>query len=124
ATAHALKWMGLKPVFCDIDHRTHNLDPDQVMKAITTKTSGILGVHLWGRPCAVDELTKIAQKSRLKLMFDAAHAFGAAAGGRKIGAFGNAEVFSFHATKVFNTFEGGAITTNDDALAERCHLLK
>jgi len=124
ATAHALQWLCLRPVFCDIDPRTHNLDPKQVEKLITQKTSGIVGVHLWGRPCAIEELTALANKHQLKLFFDAAHAFGATHGGRMIGGFGEAEVFSFHATKMFNTFEGGAITTNNDDLAARCRLLK
>lgn len=124
ATAHALQWLGLRPVFCDIDPKTHNIDPAQAQKLITDKTSGIVGVHLWGRPCVIEDLTLLAKKHQLKLFFDAAHAFGSTAGGRMIGAFGEAEVFSFHATKVFNTFEGGAITTNNDELAFKCHLMK
>ena len=124
ATAHALEWLGLRPVFCDIDPQTHNIDPAQAQQLITGKTSGIVGVHLWGRPCAIEDLTRLAKEHRLKLFFDAAHAFGVTAGGRRIGGFGEAEVFSFHATKVFHTFEGGAITTNNDALAARCRLLK
>jgi dTDP-4-amino-4,6-dideoxygalactose transaminase len=124
ATAHALQWLGLRPVFCDIDSQTHNMDPRQAEQLITSKTSGILGVHLWGRPCAIDDLTRLAQKHHLKLFFDATHAFGSSAGGRKIGNFGEAEVFSLHATKVLHTFEGGAITTDNDELAMRIRLLK
>jgi len=124
ASAHALHWMGLRPVFCDIDPQTHNIDPVQAETLIGTRTSGILGVHVWGRPCPVEELTRLAREHGLTLVFDAAHAFGASAGGRRIGSFGEAEVFSFHATKVFHTFEGGAITTNDDELADRCRLAK
>lgn len=123
ATAHALQWQQITPVFCDIDPATHVLDPAEVEKLITDRTTGILGVHVWGRPCAVDELTEIAQRNRLHLMFDAAHAFGCSHRGRMIGGFGRAEVFSFHATKFFNSFEGGAITTDDDDLAKKIRLM-
>jgi dTDP-4-amino-4,6-dideoxygalactose transaminase len=124
ATAHALQWMEITPVFCDIDPRTHSLDPRQVERMITPRTSGIVGVHVWGEPCAVEELTDIAARRKLTLMFDASHAFGCGHGGRMIGNFGAAEIFSFHATKFFNTFEGGAIATNDDDLAAKIHLMK
>lgn len=124
ATPHSLQWQEITPVFCDIDHRTHNLDPACVEKMITPRTTGIIGVHLWGRPCDVEALTEIARKRNLKLMFDAAHAFNCSHGGQMIGGFGNAEVFSFHATKFFNTFEGGAVATNDDDLAARIRLMK
>jgi dTDP-4-amino-4,6-dideoxygalactose transaminase len=119
ATAHALKWQEITPVFCDVDPETHNLNPRLIEKMITPQTTGILGVHVWGRPCAIDELTEIAQSRRLKLMFDAAHAFGCSYSGKMIGSFGEAEVFSFHATKFFNTFEGGAVVTNNDDLAQQ-----
>jgi dTDP-4-amino-4,6-dideoxygalactose transaminase len=124
ATAHSLLWQGITPVFCDIDPRTHNIDPNCIEKMITPHTTGIIGVHVWGRPCAVDALEEIAQRRGLKLMFDAAHAFGNSYKGRMIGNFGQAEVFSFHATKFFNTFEGGAVVTNDDELASKIHLMK
>lgn len=124
ATAHALQWQGIRPVFCDVDPHTHTLDPAAVERAITPATSGILGVHLWGRPAAVEALTEIAQRHKLKLLFDAAHAFGCSYNGQMIGNFGDAEVFSFHATKFFNTLEGGAIATNDDDLAARARLMK
>lgn len=124
ATAHSLQWQQVTPVFAEIDPRTHNLDPADVVRRITPRTSGIMGVHLWGRPCAIDELTEIARDRGLRLMFDAAHAFDCWHGGRRIGAFGSCEVFSFHATKVFHTFEGGAITTEDDDLAKRIRLMK
>lgn len=124
ATAHALAWAGLTPVFVDIDPDTHNLDPAAVARAITPRTSAILGVHVWGRPCDVEALEALARQHDLKLFFDAAHAFGCSANGHMIGRFGSAEVFSFHATKFFNTFEGGAITTDDDALARRLRLMK
>jgi dTDP-4-amino-4,6-dideoxygalactose transaminase len=119
ATAHALQWQEITPVFCDIDPATHNIDPAKVERMITPKTSGILGVHVWGRACDTEALDKIARKHNLKLLFDAAHAFGCSHQGRMIGNFGGAEVFSFHATKFLNSFEGGAIVTNDDDLAQK-----
>lgn len=124
ATAHALYWQGITPVFADIDPATHNLDPDAVRRMITPRTSGIIGVHLWGRAAPIDELQGIADEHGLRLMFDAAHAFGSTYKGQTIGSFGACEVFSFHATKSFNTFEGGAVTTNDDALAETMRLMR
>ncbi len=124
ATAHALQWQNITPVFCDIDPQTHNIDPQQVEQKITSRTTGILGVHVWGRPCNVEALADIAQRRNVKLLFDAAHAFGCSHKGRMIGTFGEAEVFSFHATKFLNTFEGGAITTNSDELAEKIRLMK
>ncbi len=124
ATAHALQWQKITPVFCDIDLRTHNLDTRRVEQTITPRTTGIIGVHLWGRPCDVEALAEIANRYNLKLLFDAAHAFGCSYGGQMIGNFGNAEVFSFHATKVLNTFEGGAIVTNDDELAAKARLMR
>ncbi len=124
ATAHALQWQEITPVFCDIDPLTHNIDPAKVERMITPRTSAIIGVHLWGRPCDIDGLTRIAERHGLALLFDAAHAFGCSYRGRPIGGFGNAEVFSFHATKFLNTFEGGAIVTNDDDLAAKMRLMK
>lgn len=124
ATAHALYWQGITPVFADIDPATHNLDPEAVRRMITPRTSGIIGVHLWGRAAPVDALQSIASEHGLKLMFDAAHAFGSSFKGQSIGSFGACEVFSFHATKAFNTMEGGAVTTNDDELAEAMRLMR
>jgi dTDP-4-amino-4,6-dideoxygalactose transaminase len=124
ATAHALQWQQIKPVFCDIHPATHNIDPACIEKLITPNTTGIVGVHLWGRPCEIEKLVNIAQKHNLKLVFDAAHAFGCSYKGRMIGSFGDAEVFSFHATKFFNTFEGGAVATNNDELAEKLRLMQ
>lgn len=118
ATAHALSWLGVTPVFADIDSDTHLLDPRDVERRITEKTSAILGVHAWGNPCNIDGLTELASRHNLQLAFDAAHAFGNQFQGRYLGNFGAAEVFSFHATKFINSLEGGAITTNDDSLAE------
>jgi dTDP-4-amino-4,6-dideoxygalactose transaminase len=123
ATAHALQWQEITPVFCDVDPRTHNLDPERVEALITPRTTGILGVHVWGRPCDVDALTEISRRRGLRLLFDAAHAFGNSHQGRMIGNFGEAEVFSFHATKFFNSFEGGAVATNDDDLATAVRLM-
>ncbi len=124
ATAHALHWQGITPVFADIDPDTHNLDPGAVRRMITPRTSGIIGVHLWGRGAPVEALQAIADEHGLQLMFDAAHALGCSYGGRMIGGFGRAEVLSFHATKFFNTFEGGAVVTNDDELAETMRLMR
>jgi dTDP-4-amino-4,6-dideoxygalactose transaminase len=124
ATAHALSWQAITPVFADIDPVTHNLDPVAVRRMITPRTTGIIGVHLWGRGAPVDELQAIADEHGLKLMFDAAHAFGCSYQGKMIGNFGACEVLSFHATKFFNTFEGGAILTNDDELAETMRLMR
>jgi len=124
ATAHALHWQGINPVFADIDPTTHNLDPDAVRRMITPRTTGIIGVHLWGRGAPVEALQAIADEHGLQLMFDAAHAFGCSYRGKMIGGFGRAEVLSFHATKFFNTFEGGAVVTNDDELAETMRLMR
>jgi dTDP-4-amino-4,6-dideoxygalactose transaminase len=124
ATAHSLQWQEITPVFCDIDPRTHTLDPSRVEAMITPRTTGILGVHLWGRGCDVLALTEIARRRRLKLLFDAAHAFGCTHGGKMIGSFGDCEVYSFHATKFVNSLEGGAVVTDDDELAEKMRLMK
>lgn len=119
ATAHSLQWQGVTPVFCDVDDETFTLDPNRVEELITPRTSAIAGVHLWGRPCRIDKLTDLAQRNNLKIFFDAAHAFGCSWNGEMIGGFGDAEVFSFHATKFLNTFEGGAVVTNNDELAAK-----
>ena len=124
ATAHSLQWQQIKPVFCDIDPVSCTIDPERIEALITPETSGIIGVHLWGRPCDTDALQAIADKHNLKLLYDASHALGVTSGGRMIGSFGEAEVFSFHATKFINSFEGGAVTTNDQALADRIRLMK
>jgi dTDP-4-amino-4,6-dideoxygalactose transaminase len=124
ATAHALQWQEITPVFCDIDPKSLCLDPGQVEKMITPRTTGIIGVHLFGRTCDTDALQEIATRRSLKLMYDAAHAFACTKGGRMVGSFGDAEVFSFHATKFLNTFEGGAVVANDDELAAKIRLMK
>ena len=123
ATAHALQWQQITPVFCDIDPATHTIDPERVEELITPRTTGIIGVHVWGQPCHVEALTEIAKRRSLKLMFDAAHAFGCSHEGQMVGNFGEAEVFSFHATKFLNSFEGGAVVTNDDELAGKIRLM-
>ena len=124
ATAHALQWQEITPVFADIDPQTHTIDPQHIEKLITPRTSGIIGVHVWGQACDVQRLEKIAQQHSLKLLFDASHAFGCSYQGQMIGNFGEAEVFSFHATKFINTFEGGAIVTNNDDLNHKLRLMK
>jgi dTDP-4-amino-4,6-dideoxygalactose transaminase len=124
ATAHALQWQEITPVFCDIDPNTHTIDPKRIEDMITPKTTGILGVHVWGNPCNIDKLQEIATQHQLKLMFDASHAFGCSYKGQMIGNFGDAEVFSFHATKFVNCLEGGAIITNNDELAAKIRLMK
>lgn len=124
ATAHALHWQGITPVFCDVDRQTHMVDPELVERLITTRTTGIVAVHLWGRMCDTESLERIAQRRRLALIFDAAHAFACAKDGHSVGGFGSAEVFSFHATKFINSFEGGTVVTNDDELADKIRLMR
>lgn len=124
ATAHAVHWQGLTPVFADIDPSTHCLDPGSVSRLITPRTSGVIGVHLWGRPADVQGLQQLCAERGLRLLFDAAHAFGVSAAGRMIGNFGHCEVFSFHATKFLNSLEGGAVATNDAELAEKLRLMR
>ena len=123
-TAHALRWIGLTPVFCEVEKDGHTLAPDAVRSALTPDTSAIVGVHLWGRGCDVEGLAEITHARKLALLFDAAHALGCSHRGRAIGGFGDAEVFSFHATKVASTGEGGGITTNDGELARCMRLIR
>ncbi len=124
ATAHALQWQEITPVFCDIDPDSCTIDPNRVEELITPRTTGIVGVHLWSRPCDIEALEEIAERRNLKLLFDAAHAFGCSFHGKMIGNFGDAEVLSFHATKFLNSGEGGAVVTNDDELANKVRLMK
>lgn len=124
ASANALLWEGVKPVFCDVKPGFHNLNPEHCRQLITPDTTAILGVHVWGVPCDIDSLTQIAANHNIPLIFDAAHAFGCGLDNKLIGNFGIAEVFSFHATKAFHTGEGGAITTNDDELAEKLRRIR
>jgi dTDP-4-amino-4,6-dideoxygalactose transaminase len=124
ATAHALRWRGLTPLFCDVDPSTHNLDLAHLEGLINERTSAIIGVHVWGRPAYSEHLERLAERHGLSLFFDAAHAFGCSYAGQPVGGRGDAEILSFHATKVINTFEGGAVLTNDDDLAARIRLLR
>ncbi len=124
ATAHALQWQEITPVFCDIDPITHTIDPAQIRRLITPRTTGIIGVHIWGHACPVDEIAEIAQEHNLKVIYDAAHALSCTYKGRMIGRFGDAEVLSFHATKFLNSFEGGAVLTNSDEVAEKTRLMQ
>ena len=124
ATAHSIVWNKLKPVFVDIDPITSNIDPNEVEKAITDKTVAILPVHCYGIPCDVALLQKIADKNNLKLIYDAAHAFGCKYQGQSLLNYGDLSVISFHATKVFNTFEGGAIVCHSAEMKQRIDQLK
>jgi len=124
ATAHALQWQEIKPVFADMDPRTYNINPGVIERLITPKTTGIIGVHVWGRPCDTEAIEAIARKHGLKVVYDSAHAFGCSRNGKMIGGFGACEVFSFHATKFLNSFEGGAVVTNDDVMAEKLRLMR
>jgi dTDP-4-amino-4,6-dideoxygalactose transaminase len=116
-TAHAMTWMGVDPVFCDIRSDSPTIDPDMVDRLIGPRTSAILGVHVWGRICDVERLAAISAKHSIPVIYDAAHAFSCRHAGTPVGSFGAAEVFSFHATKFVNAFEGGMVVTNDDRLA-------
>jgi dTDP-4-amino-4,6-dideoxygalactose transaminase len=124
ATAHALAWEGLVPVFADIHRDTHTIDPARVDELVREQTKAIVGVHLWGRSCDIEALTAIARARGVRLIFDAAHAFGCTYRGRPIGGFGDAEIFSFHATKFFHTLEGGGVATNDADLAAKIRLMR
>lgn len=124
ATAHSLRWQRIDPVFCDVRMKDHLIDPSKIEAVITPRTSAIMAVPIWGQPCDYSTLQAIADKHGLKLIFDSAHAFGCKFGDQYLGGFGDAEVFSFHATKVFSTGEGGAITTNSDELAEKLRLMR
>jgi dTDP-4-amino-4,6-dideoxygalactose transaminase len=123
ATAHALQWQGITPVFADMDPATHNIDPAKIEALITPRTTGIVGVHVWGRACHTEVIEKIAAKHTLKVMYDASHGFGCSTQGRMLGGFGSCEVFSFHATKFINCFEGGVVATNDDDLAYQMRMM-
>ena len=124
ATPNAFQWQEITPVFADIVPITLTIDPASIERLITPRTTAIAGVHVWGRACDTDAIEIIAQKRGLKVLYDAAHAFGCSRGGKMIGGFGACEVFSFHATKFLNSFEGGAVVTNDDALADKLRLMR
>jgi dTDP-4-amino-4,6-dideoxygalactose transaminase len=116
ATTNVLLWEGLRPVFADVDSNTFNIDPDDVEKKISSKTTAILAVHVYGNPCNVIRLEQIARKYKLKLIYDAAHAFGVEYRSKSILTYGHASTLSFHATKTFHTIEGGAIVTQNNTL--------
>jgi dTDP-4-amino-4,6-dideoxygalactose transaminase len=124
ATSHSLLWNNLKPVFVDIDPKTGNLNPTKIEEAITPHTSAILPVHCYGNPCDVEEIQRIGDNYGLKVIYDAAHAFGVKYKGESLLAHGDLSVLSFHATKVFNTFEGGAIVSPDAKTKQRIDYLK
>lgn len=124
ATAHSLLWNGIKPVFADIDPNTMNLDPARIEAAITPQTTAIMPVHCYGRPCDVDAIQRIADDYNLKVIYDAAHAFGVKQHGHSILQHGDLSVLSFHATKAFNTFEGGAIISPDARTKQHIDHLK
>lgn len=124
ATTHSLLWNNIKPVFVDIDARTCNLDPERIEEAITPQTTAIMPVHCYGNPCAVERIQKIADTYGLKVIYDAAHAFGVQYQGQSLLRHGDLGVLSFHATKVFNTFEGGAIVCPDAKTKQRIDYLK
>lgn len=124
ATAHSLLWNGIKPVFVDIDRNSLNINPSAIESAITPKTTAIMPVHCYGRPCDVDAIQKIADTYNLKVIYDAAHSFGVKSKGVSVLRHGDVSVLSFHATKVFNTFEGGAIICADAKMKKRIDYLK
>ncbi|WP_223592367.1 DegT/DnrJ/EryC1/StrS family aminotransferase [Neobacillus bataviensis] len=124
ATVQALDWNGLTPVFCDIDPDTLNIDANKIEALITEKTSAILGVHVFGNPCEVEKIQSLADKYNLKVIYDGAHAFGTRIDGKPISSFGDMTMFSFHATKLFNTVEGGALAFKDEKLNKKLNLLK
>lgn len=123
ATANTLVWEGLKPVFADINPQTFNLAPENIEPLITNRTSAIVPVHVFGNPCEVELIQSIADKHNLKVIYDAAHAFGSEYKGQSVFNYGDISTVSFHATKLFHTIEGGAVITNDDELAEKIRLL-
>lgn len=124
STTHAIVRNNLEPVFCDINEDDFTIDVDKIESLITDKTSAILPVHVYGNICQVEEIQRIADKYGLKVIYDAAHTFGEAWKGQGIGTFGNASTFSFHATKVFNTIEGGAVCYHDPEIGDRLYKLK
>ncbi len=124
STTHAIVRNGLTPVFCDVDPVTYTMDASKIERLITDRTSAILPVHVYGNICAVEEIERLAKKYELKVLYDAAHAFGETYCGTGVGNFGNASCFSFHATKVFNSIEGGAVCFRDEQLGRTLYELK
>jgi dTDP-4-amino-4,6-dideoxygalactose transaminase len=124
ATVHAIEWNGLTPVFCDIDPETYNLDPDRAANLVSERTAALVPVHVFGNPCAVERIEKLARRQRLAVVYDAAHAFGVSCRGRAVGCWGDLSVFSFHATKLFHTAEGGAVVGADMGRRRELALLR
>ncbi len=124
ATTHSIWWNGIKPVFVDVDEKTGNLDPEKIETAITPRTTAIMPVHVYGTPCDTKRIKEIADKYGLKVIYDAAHAFGVKVGGKSILEEGDISTLSFHATKVYNTVEGGALICHDEATKKRIDYLK
>lgn len=124
STTHAIVRNGLTPVFCDINPEDYTIDAGKLEALITPRTTAIVPVHVYGTPCQVDKIEEIARKHHLKVIYDAAHAFGVELDGRPAGSFGDASMFSFHATKVFNSIEGGAVTFRDSALRDILYQIK
>ena len=124
ATTSSIVWEGCRPVFVDIDSETFNIDPNKIEEAITSKTSAILATHVYGNPCDIDAIHKIAKKHNLKVIYDAAHAFGTRYKGKSVFAFGDVSTCSFHATKLFHTVEGGAIFCNEEKLWKRVRYMR
>ena len=124
ATTHSLWWNGIKPVFVDIDPETCNIDPEKIEAAITPKTTAIMPVHVYGKPCDTERIQAVADKYGLKVIYDAAHAFGVEVDGRSVLEAGDMATLSFHATKVYNTVEGGALICHDEETKQRIDYLK
>jgi len=124
ATPHVLKWQNISPVFCDIDPSTLTINPKKIECLLTKKTTAILGVHVYGMPCHVEEIQCIANKYNLKVLYDGAHSFGTKIDGKPISEFGDATMLSFHATKLYNTAEGGALIVKDPEMKRQADLLK
>ena len=124
ATTHSIWWNGCKPVFVDVDPATGNMDPEKIEAAITPRTTAIMPVHVYGKPCDTKRIQEIADKYGLKVIYDAAHAFAVRYKGISSACFGDISMFSFHATKVFNTIEGGAVTFKDEQMYKKLYNLK
>ena len=124
ATPHVLSWNNINPIFCDVDEETMNIDADKIESMITPHTSAILAVHVFGTPCNVEKIQEVADRYGLRVVYDAAHAFGVEIDGKGIGNFGDISMFSFHATKLYHTVEGGALVHGNKDLKQRIDLLK
>ena len=124
ATTHALFWNKVRPVFCDIEPEYYNIDPERIEDLITPWTTSILAVHVFGHVCKLDKLANIAKKHNLRLIYDSAHAFGVKVNGKSITAYGDVNMLSFHATKLFHTFEGGALVFQEEGLKSKFNYLK